>query len=118
VVAIVRAPAAHDLAGIAARLRGALERAGAVQAIVFGSYARGTEDAFSDLDLAVVLETELPRLERHRALPELFEASPVGLDLLVYTPEEFRRGCEGRYDVFDRICREGVTIYERGSRPV
>jgi predicted nucleotidyltransferase len=80
---------------------------------VFGSFARGTQDAYSDLDLAVVLDTTLPRLERHRALTELFDASPVGLDLLVYTPEEFERGLALGYDVFDAIRREGITIHEQ-----
>ena len=88
------------------------------RAIAFGSYARGVQDGFSDLDLAVVLETDLPRLERHRALPELFAACPVGLDLLVYTPEEFEAGWRAGYDVFDSLRREGVTIHERGARPV
>lgn len=116
-VSIVRAPSAHDLASVTERLQGPLERAGALRAIVFGSYARGTQDAFSDVDLVVVLETALPRFERHRALSELFEASPVGLDLLVYTPEEFQEGYRAGYDVFHAIAHEGVTIYERGARP-
>lgn len=85
--------------------------------MAFGSYARGTADAFSDLDLVVVLDTDLPRLERHRALAELFEASPIGIDLLVYTPLEFAAGLRRGYDVFDAIQREGVTIYERSRDP-
>jgi predicted nucleotidyltransferase len=88
-------------------------RAGAQRAVAFGSFARGTQDAHSDLDLAVVLETDLPRLERHLPLAGLFEASPVGLDLLVYTPEEFERGVALGYDIFDAIRREGVTIHQR-----
>ena len=112
-VSIAGAKSRQDIREIAASLREPLERAGAEQAIVFGSYARGTADAFSDLDLVVVLETDLPRLERHRILDELFRASPVALDLLVYTPAEFAAGMRTGYDVFDAIRRDGTTIYER-----
>jgi predicted nucleotidyltransferase len=82
---------------------------------VFGSWARGTADGFSDLDLAVVLDTDLPRLERSRALVGLLDALPLGVDLLVYTPDEFAQGLRDRYRVFDAIAREGVTIYARSE---
>jgi predicted nucleotidyltransferase len=112
---IVRAPTEWTLPQLSERLSGALARAGAQRAVAFGSYARGTADAFSDLDLAVVLETTAPRLERPRLLDELYRAIPLPLDLLVFTPGEFEEGCRGRMDVFDRIVGEGVTVYERPS---
>ncbi len=92
-----------------------LAAAGAERAIVFGSWAVGTADGYSDLDLAVVLETDLPRLERGRLLAGLIEALPVAVDLMVYTPEEFERGIAGRTGVFDAIARHGVTIYARSE---
>jgi predicted nucleotidyltransferase len=55
-VVVVRAPARFTLEEVAGLARPALETAGAERAIVFGSWARGTEDGYSDLDLAVVLE--------------------------------------------------------------
>jgi predicted nucleotidyltransferase len=114
-VAILRAPARYTLAELAERARGPLDAAGAERAVVFGSWARGTADAWSDLDLAVVLRTPLPPLERGALLAELFDALPLGVDLLVYTPEEFARGLEERYGVFDAIAREGVTLYARSA---
>jgi predicted nucleotidyltransferase len=84
--------------------------------VAFGSWARGTADGFSDLDLAVVLDTPLPRLERGHLLRGVVEALPVAVDLLVYTPAEFARGLEERYGVFDAIGREGVTIYARSAQ--
>jgi len=91
-VTIVRGPARYTLAELADRARAPLEATGAQQAVVFGSWARGAADAFSDLDLAVVIETSLQRLERGGLLRALVEAMPVGVDLLVYTPAEFERG--------------------------
>jgi predicted nucleotidyltransferase len=110
-VTILRAAPRHDLRDLARRAAPILERAGARRAVAFGSYARGDADAWSDLDLVVVLETDLPPLERAALLSDLFDAIPIGLDLLVYTPEEFRRGIERGLGVFERLEREGVTIH-------
>jgi predicted nucleotidyltransferase len=114
-VHVIRAPRRYSLEDLAARAAGPLRAAGAERAVVFGSWARGTADGFSDLDLAVVLATDLPRLERARALSGLLDALPLGVDLLVYTPEEFAEGLRDRYGVFDAIAREGVTIYARSE---
>jgi predicted nucleotidyltransferase len=90
-----------------------LAAAGAERAVVFGAYARGTADGYSDLDLAVVLETDRPFLERWRLLRSLLDALPLAVDLLVYTPEEFARGLARGVGIFDAIAREGVTIHAR-----
>ena len=114
-VTILRGPARYTLAELAERARGPLAASGAERAVAFGSWARGTADAWSDLDLAVVLRTSLPPLERGWLLTELLDALPVGVDLFVYTPEEFALGLEERYGVFDAIAREGVILYARSA---
>ncbi len=114
-VHILEAERRYTLEELARRAVAPLRAAGAERAVVFGSWARGTADGFSDLDLAVVLETDLPRPERARAFAALLDALPVGVDLLVYTPEEFAHGLRDRYGVFDAIAREGVTIYARSE---
>jgi predicted nucleotidyltransferase len=115
-VAVLKAPAAYTLAQLAELARGPLEEAGAERAVAFGSHARGKADAWSDLDLAVVLPTSLPFSERWTLLRNLLEALPLTVDLLVYTPEEFERGLDERMGVFDAIAREGVEIYARCAR--
>jgi predicted nucleotidyltransferase len=112
-VVVLRAPARFTLEELARRARPALDAAGAQRAIVFGSWARGTADGYSDLDLAVVLDTDLPPLERGRLLADLVRSLPIGVDLLVYTPQEFAHGVEAGFGVFDAIAREGVTIHAR-----
>jgi predicted nucleotidyltransferase len=112
-VTVLRAPARFTLGELAERMRGPLEAAGAERAIVFGSWARGEADGYSDLDLLVVLQTDLPRFERGKLLSAVLDAIPIPVDLLVYTPEEFARGTARGFEVFDAIAREGVTIHER-----
>ena len=72
-------------------LRPLLRKQGARAAWVFGSHARGEADAISDIDVIVVASTDQPPVERFRDyLPAILEAG-VGVDLFVYTPEEFER---------------------------
>jgi predicted nucleotidyltransferase len=113
-VIVVAAPAPCTLEQLAERIRPALAEAGVLRAVVFGSWARGSADGFSDLDLAVVLETELPSIERPRLLAGVHRALPgIGVDIVVYTPEEWERGIATGLDLFDSIRREGVTIHAR-----
>ncbi len=75
------------LAAEAERIVRALVERGATLVVAFGSFGRGEVGRWSDLDLIAVMES-LPFVERLVALYE--ELAPrVGLDLLVYTPEEF-----------------------------
>ncbi len=111
-VTVLRAEAHFSLEELAHLAAGPLAALGAERAIVFGSYARGESDGFSDLDLAIVLDTDLPRLRRGRLLGPLLAALPVGIDPVVYTPQEFKEGLRRGLGIFDAIAREGVTIYE------
>ncbi|HEY3234656.1 MAG TPA: nucleotidyltransferase domain-containing protein [Polyangiaceae bacterium] len=110
-VQVFREPARLTLRGLAKRAAPFLRAAGAERAIVFGSYARGVADGYSDLDLAVVVQTDRPRLERPREFESMLDALGVPVDLMVFTPEEFAQGLARGYGVFNAIASEGVTIY-------
>ena|SRR3990172_5800974 len=64
------------------------QREDVVRVSVFGSYARGRADLFTDLDVLVIMETPLPFIKRQESLYQLL-ALPVDLDILCYTPQEF-----------------------------
>jgi predicted nucleotidyltransferase len=113
-VVILKAARRHDLEELAHLAQAPLAAAGAERAVVFGAYARGTADGYSDLDLVVVLPTDMPFLERWRPLRGLLDALPVPVDLLVYTPEEFARGLSRGMGIFAAVAEEGVSIYARG----
>lgn len=108
-VEILAGPPRHSLDEIRRVVASACRRAGATRAILFGSYARGSADAYSDLDVLIVCPTELPFPERFRLFEDVLDAFP-GSDLLVYTPaelEELRGG-----GVVGEALREGIVVYE------
>lgn len=88
---------------------------GVERAVLFGSYARGEEDEVSDVDLLVVERTALPFVERGRAHLPLFRIG-LGVDLLIYTPEEYERLRARANPLIERIEREGVVVHERSER--
>jgi predicted nucleotidyltransferase len=78
--------------------------------ILFGSYATGRRDLFTDLDLIVVMETDKDLIHRTADLYQKLQVS-VDLDLLVYTPDEFEIK---RKSAFLRQALDtGQVIYEK-----
>ena len=109
-VTVVRKPAPCRLDELRQLAAPPLRAAGAQRAIVFGSWARDEADGYSDLDLVVVMETDLPRAQRGQRLEALFAALPVPVDALIYTPDEFQEGEERGLGIFDALAREGVDL--------
>lgn len=77
---------------------------------LFGSYARGRIDLLTDLDILVIMNTDKSFIERLRMLYGLL-AVPVDLDLLCYTPDEWKKMRERAF--FKRILQEEVVLYEK-----
>jgi len=78
---------------------------------VFGSYARGDVRPHSDLDVLVVRDTHVRRIDRDRDLRLAFDV-PIGIDLIVVTPDEFERGLPTTG--FGRtILSEATRVYAR-----
>jgi len=81
--------------------------------ILFGSAAQGELHEWSDLDLVVIKRTDKPLLERIEEVLRLVRPR-VGLDVLVYTPEEMESLIgERRVFVLDEIIYKGAVAYER-----
>ncbi len=80
--------------------------------ILFGSFANGPIHEWSDLDLVVVAETDLPFYKRLKQVILLVRAQ-VGIDVVVYTPHEWEEMQRDRLFVRVEIAGKGRVIYER-----
>jgi predicted nucleotidyltransferase len=100
---------------------------GMVQAIVaeieprriylFGSYARGSQTADSDVDLLVVEDQGFgPDRDRWSELQRIRKALRpfrVPKDVLVYSEDEFKKWEDSVNHVIAHAVREGKLLYER-----
>lgn len=83
-------------------------------AVLFGSYARGTAEKDSDVDLLVVARNLPPR--RHRRKEEILQIKTVmpglPLDVLLLTPEECEANFRGHNPLFLDIAEHGVLLFD------
>ena len=81
--------------------------------ILFGSYANGNPDKDSDLDLLIIKETNEKYRERSLKVRKILseENGLIGMDILVYTPEEITRRMEIGDSFLSKILKEGVMLY-------
>ncbi|MGQ9545815.1 MAG: nucleotidyltransferase domain-containing protein [Dehalococcoidia bacterium] len=77
---------------------------------LFGSYARGRTDLFTDLDVLVIMDTDKPFTERITEIYSLL-ALPVDADILCYTPQEFQRMKETPF--LKKALTDEVVLYEK-----
>jgi predicted nucleotidyltransferase len=80
--------------------------------ILFGTLATGPIHEWSDIDLIVVEQTELSFFQRLRRIRQLLQPK-VGIDVMVYTPEEFNQLSAERLFFKDEIIAKGKVVYER-----
>lgn len=80
--------------------------------ILFGTLATGSVHEWSDIDLVVVERTQLPFFQRIKKVRKLLQPK-VGMDIMVYTPEEFDQLCADRPFFREEIVGKGEIVYER-----
>ena len=93
-------------------LRLLTERGSPEKVILFGTLAKGSVHEWSDIDLVVVERTHLPFFQRIKKVRKLLQPK-VGMDIMVYTPEEFDQLCADRPFFKEEIVSKGKIIYER-----
>jgi len=83
--------------------------------ILFGSYATGNAVAGSDIDLLIVAETDLPAKERFPVVSRLLGDYPAAFDIILKTPEEYRRARSMVNHIVYFADKYGKVVYERGN---
>ncbi len=82
--------------------------------ILFGSHARGTADAHSDVDLLVVCSVYGSRRALMVAMDRALGGLGFARDVIVLTPEEFERDRHIPGTVARPASQEGKVLYEAG----
>lgn len=80
--------------------------------ILFGSRARGQARANSDWDILVIADSNLPRYRRAAPLYAALRDIPIGMDILVYTPDEVEDWRNVQQAFVTTATREGKVLYE------
>jgi uncharacterized protein len=81
--------------------------------ILFGSYARGEAGPDSDVDIAVIAETDQPRGRRTLPLAEAWPHVEFPTDIMVFTPEEWGLWAPVINTIPNEATREERVLYER-----
>jgi len=85
--------------------------------ILFGSAAAGMTGRDSDIDLVVIKRTDRRFYDRIGDVLHILWAGPetpsAGVDVLVYTPEEFQQMSRQNYFIRDEVLAKGQVVYER-----
>lgn len=88
-----------------------IKKEGVEKIILFGSFAESCVHKASDMDLIIIKRTSRRFLERIEEFYKKIKPR-CGLDLLVYTPEEFEKLKE-ESPFLKKAVKRGKIIYER-----
>jgi uncharacterized protein len=79
--------------------------------ILFGSLATGNIREWSDIDLVIVKETDKPFLDRAKEVMRMLRPR-AGLDVMVYTPQEFDELSMSRRFFREEVMAKGKVVYD------
>lgn len=82
--------------------------------ILFGSYAYGDPKPWSDVDLLLVMETELTERAQRLLISRAINA-PFRIEVLVRTPANLKKRLNSRDYFLQEIVSKGQVVYERRS---
>lgn len=80
--------------------------------ILFGSLAEGKMHEWSDIDLLIIKKTAKRPIDRILEASRLIKPT-IGIDLFVYTPEEFDSFIQEKFSFLTDIAKHGKVLYEK-----
>ncbi len=83
--------------------------------IVFGSAARHEAGDHSDLDILVVMDTDLKSAKRAAAIHKQTTDFMMPMDVFVLTPSEYEANKDDEYSFVSEIVRTGTVVYDSFS---
>jgi len=100
---------------IAEMVRRIVDGFGPERIILFGSFATGTADADSDVDLLVVMRVTTSKRERAAEIDLALADIGLSKDVIVVTPEEVDKYQDVVGSIIYPALREGKVLYERAA---
>jgi predicted nucleotidyltransferase len=89
-----------------------LKNTNASKIILFGSYARGTQDPESDLDICIITDDTKRKKEILRVIRRtIIDEADIPMDLLVYRSDEFEQKAAVENSFESGIKESGITLY-------
>jgi len=79
--------------------------------IVFGSVAKGTAGDDSDLDMIVVKESDENSFICSAKARLALKDSNIPIDIIVYTPEEFKKDLSNKYSLAHEAVTTGRIVH-------
>ncbi len=79
---------------------------------LFGSYAQGRADLFTDLDILIVMDSDKSFIDRLREIYASLSL-PVAADIICYTVEEFDQMKQRGF--LKQVLAQEVVLYEKKS---
>lgn len=92
-------------------VRAIAENSSPRQIFLFGSCASGNITPDSDLDLLIVMDTDLPHHKRATPIRLLFRPMPCAMDIFVYTPQEVSKWNGTPNHIITEAMRYGKKVY-------
>ncbi|MBA7517102.1 hypothetical protein ES705_09152 [subsurface metagenome] len=81
--------------------------------ILFGSHAYGKPSKDSDLDILVIMKSNLPRYKRSVPIYRALTGMLIPKDIIVYTPQEVEDWDDVPQAFVTTAVTRGKTIYEK-----
>jgi len=81
--------------------------------ILFGSYAYGKPSKDSDLDILVIMKSNLPRYKRSVPIYRALAGMLIPKDIIVYTPKEVEEWVDVPQAFVTTAMTRGKKIYEK-----
>ena len=81
--------------------------------ILFGSYANGTANENSDIDLLLVKHTNEVPVDRSATVRKSLRGFLFPMDILVYTPEEIEHSKESKFSFVSQVLKSGKVLYDK-----
>jgi predicted nucleotidyltransferase len=100
-----------DITRIKKLLKPLFKKKGAVKAFLFGSKAKGSDTAHSDIDIIIIDNENLPYLRRlDKYYDDIVTILLEPIDIFIYSEQEFLSMLQGPF--VSHAMKESVILYE------